>query len=242
MKLRVVAWCNYDEDLPCGDNGWAAHNAIIDDIRANDYDFLGWHHVESSYCTPVLNDGKKYCFSQQGWSDLMTEAHRFYGETDYADYYIPDEIDEMAMLSSKQSRRPKQYYHGKVTAETDLNETFELQVTQRKFNSAAKNGKLRFRDFYRAINEGEITPDLENLRHIYNGDTLTLVCGDKRETYTVTSAERQHIADSRKYQQLRPQILSDDRRTSKRASTLYNLYTLTLVIKLKKQEHNAPRD
>lgn len=234
MKLKVVAWVDYSDDFPCGDNGWAARNAIIDDIRANDYYFLGYHHVEYSYCTPVLNDGKKYCFSQQGWSDLMTEAHRFFGEKDYADYYIPDEIDEQMMLFTAKTHRPG-YSAVKVNAEQNLNETIEIAVTERQFDRAANKGELRFADFFRAANEGEPSADCEKLRRVYNGDILVLVCGDKRANYVVTHAERRRVANSKNYDRLRPIIRGDDRRAAKRAKWEYDLSTLTLVITLAKQ-------
>lgn len=234
MKLRVVGWCNYDEHLPCGDNGWAARNAIIDEIRAKDFDFLGLLHVEASECTPVLNDGYKYCFSQQGWNDLMTEARRFDGETDYANYYIPDEVDELFRQPSGNSRRPQFVYIDKFEPETDLNETIEIAVTQRQFDCAANKNKLRFADFYRAVNEITPSPDEEKLRRVYNGDTLVLLCGDKRASYLVTNIERKHIANSKKYNSLLPVMRCDDRVVANRAKWEYELSTLTLVIELTK--------
>lgn len=236
MKLRVVAWCDYDDDFPCGDNGWAAHNAIIDDIQANGYYFFGSAHVDYSNCTPLLNDGKKYCFSQQGWSDLMMEAHKFEGATDYADYYIPDEVDEYFGGSRRFHKRcPKYTYIGKVVAEKDLNETIEIAVTQEQFDRAAKMGELRYADFFRAVNEGKPHYcDCEKLRYVYKGDTLVLACGDQRASYLVTAAERKHVNDTKKRQELKPIMQGEDRVAAKRATWEYRLGTLTLVIKLAK--------
>lgn len=235
MKLRVVAWCDYDEELPCGDNGWAAHNAIIDNIQANGYDFFGMAHVDGSNCTPLLNDGKKYCFSQQGWSDLMTEAHRFYDAKDYADYYIPDRIDEYFGGSKLNKHRPQYTNISKVVAEKDLNETIEISVSQKQFDRAAKKGDLRYDDFYRAVNEGKpYYPDCDKLRYVYKGDTLVLVCNDQRATYLVTDAERKHVNNTKKRQELEPIMHGEDRVAAKRASWEYRLSTLTLVIKLAK--------
>lgn len=231
MKLRVVAWKDYDAELPCGDSGWAARNAIIEDIRANGYYFLGYHHVEYPHCTPVLNDGKKYCFSQQGWADLMTEADRFGGETDYADYFIPDEIDEQAMIFTVETHMPE-YVYCRIVPESDLNETLEITVTERQFAHAQSKGQLRFGDFFRAVNEREPTPDEKKLLRVYKGDTLVLVCGEKRASYLVGDAERKRVANSKNYERLRPLIRGEDRRAAKRAKWEYDLSSLTLIITL----------
>lgn len=189
MKLRVVAWGDYDDDLPCGDNGWAARNAIIDDIRKNGYDFTGWNHQESWNCTPILNDGKKYCYSQRGWGDLMAEAHGCMGAMDYVGYMMPYDFfndiegeDDDDDIEDK-THRPDLFNSGEPVVETDLNEAFEVEVDQAQFDGAAK-GEVQFADY-------------SKLRYIYTGDSLTLVNGDRRATYSVADAERIHVNDGK---------------------------------------------
>ncbi len=224
MKLRVVGWVCYDDNFPEGDNGWAARNAIIDDIRKNKYDFTGWHHQEGYNCTPLLNDGKKYCYSQRGWGDVMAEAHGDFDAMGYAKYFVLDEVDEMARLMRHDTfTRPKPMWGKVPPVETDLNETFELQVTQEQFDNAADALEIRFGDY-------------KDLRYLYKGDTLVLVCGDKRAEYTVTDAERKHFSNKRKRKELLPEMQSEDRAVAKRASAEYNKSTLVLVVKLAKPE------
>ena len=184
MKLRVIGWVEYDEDLPTGDNGWAARNAIIDDIRKNDYEFTGWDHQERTRCTPVLNDGKKYCYSQRGWGDVMAEAHGLLGSMDYAKYMLPG-IDEMFALSSETKIRRPKFSLMNTVIENDLNETFKVQVTNSQYQSAANNGVVGFFDY-------------QDLRYLYKGDTLVLACGDQCASYLVTDVVRIHIDDKNK--------------------------------------------
>lgn len=196
MKLRVVDWVDYDDDFPEGDNGWAARNAIIDDIRKHNYDFSGWAHQEGSYCTPLLNDGKKYCYSQRGWGDVMAEAHEDMSNMGYAKFIVRDEIDEMFMSSSERfAHRPKCNFYDEEP-ETDLNETFEAQVTPAQFRSAAKQGAIGFVDY-------------QNYRYIYQGDKLVLHCGDKSAEFLVSDAERMY-ADEVEQRSIRGALNDDD--------------------------------
>lgn len=171
MKLRVVNWVSYDDDYPEGDGGWAARNAIIDDIRAHGYVFSGWAHQEGDYCVPLLNDGKMYTYSQRGWGDVMAEAHGYMGPMDYAKFAF-------SLDSSAEIRPRHDYSLPKQKPEQDLNEEFELEVSPPAFKSASESGELRL-DSY------------ENLRYIYKGDALTLTCQGESSKFLVRDAVRE---------------------------------------------------
>lgn len=170
MKLRVVDWVDYDDDYPDGDIGsWAARNAIIDDIRAHGYLFSGWAHQEGAYCTPLLNDGKIYRYSQRGWGDVMAEAH---GETDGMSY-----CNYAFMMDSKFETRPDFDPLFDDEFETDLAETFRVQLSPAAFESARNERKITFADF-------------ETLRYIDKGDSIELTSGDESAKYLVADVCR----------------------------------------------------
>lgn len=172
MKLRVVGWTFYDDDLESGKVGWAAQNAIIDDVKKHGYDFSGWSHQECLNCAPVLNDGKIYRFSQRGWGGVMAEAHGHTGRLDYTWYTFvvdPEQLDY-------EIRPTEQFDEDNFTPESDLNERFELEVSQEVL-AEADTGSIKL-------------DDLIELRYIDVGDTLALRCGDKMAEYTVVDVER----------------------------------------------------
>ena len=169
MKLRVIGWADYDDDLPEGDNGWAARNAIIDEIRAHGYEFSGWHHQEGAAATPVLNDGRKYCYSRWGWGDVMAEAHGLMGPMDYARYAFA--------FGEDRSKCPKRTPFC-PEAETDLAETYEREVSEEDL-ARAEEGGIAFSEY-------------EYLRYLYTGDTLVLTSHGSRTAYRVKGAHREH--------------------------------------------------
>ena len=127
MKYRVIGWTNYDdESVPdkAGCLGFAERNAIIDDIRKNGYLFSGWDHQEMWDCTPILNDGKKRCYSQRSWGGIMAEAYGDMGDYDYALYTFSESIKREKCV------RPRGFRLDGFTPETDLNEHFEIAVEQ----------------------------------------------------------------------------------------------------------------
>lgn len=170
MKLRVVDWVDYDDyDMPEGTIGWAARNAIIDDIRKHKYLFSGWAHQEGYRCTPLLNDGKIYRFSQRGWGDIMAEAHGEEGKMSYASYAF--------MMDRKFEKRPDRRAMFTGDFETDLNETFKVETSADAFESAQRENKIVFDNF-------------EKLRYLDEGDTLVLSSNGETKTYLVTGVER----------------------------------------------------
>ncbi len=170
MKLRVVGWVCYDDDYPEGIMGWAARNAVIDDIRAHGYEFSGWAHQEGYCCAPLLNDGKIYRFSQRGWGDVMAEAHGYMGEMDYCRYAF--------MTDSANETRPEGSYRRiKIKPERDLKDSFAREVTPEEFAAASQSLKITF-------------PSYEDLRYLDIGDEITLSSGENSAKYTVKDVER----------------------------------------------------
>ena len=162
MKYKVVGWTSYD-DMSVEDSGntigFAERHAIIDNIKANGYLFSGYDHQEMWDCAPVLNDGKKRCFSQRGWGGVMAEAHGYFGAYDYSLFTFG--IKEEAV------KRPRNYFVAdNFTPEEDLAEHFEIDVDEGIF-ALAKSLNPFF------------LPDLPELRFIDAGDTLTLHFGEK---------------------------------------------------------------
>ena len=107
MKYKVIGWTYYDDNeiLYSGNTiGFAERNAIIDEIRKHRYLFSGWHHQESwEGVVPVLNDGKKRCYSQRGWGGVMAKTYYLRGrelrlslmETDEATQDLIDAYDHV---------------------------------------------------------------------------------------------------------------------------------------------------
>ena len=85
MKLKVIGWTEYDNtSLEAGYCGWAALNAITDEIIEKGYSFSGEDHQEMPRCAPVMNDGKIRRMSQRGWGRLMADAYGYNGIYDYS--------------------------------------------------------------------------------------------------------------------------------------------------------------
>ncbi len=91
MKIKVIGWALYDDyHYEEGDGGYAAHEAILRDVKENGYMFSGYQHQEREYCAPVLSDGKIYRYSQRGWGSLMAEAQGLTDPMDYARFSFFD--------------------------------------------------------------------------------------------------------------------------------------------------------
>jgi hypothetical protein len=162
MKYRVVGWTNYDDESveESGNSiGFAERNAIIDDIKNNGYLFSGYDHQEMWDCAPVLNDGKKRCFSQRGWGGVMAEAHGYFGAYDYPLFTFG--------VNEEYAKRPKNAFCAEgFTPEEHLAEHFEIDVDEGIFALANRRNPF-------------FLPDLSELRFIDAGDTLTLHFGEK---------------------------------------------------------------
>ena len=175
MKYRVVGWTDYDgDDVP--DSGsrisFAECHAIIDEIKKQGYLFSGWDHQEGWRTVPVLNDGKKRCFSQRGWGGIMAEA---YGYTDPYDYSL---FTFYESIRPEKVKKPQSgFFPQSFTPETELAEHFTLKVDEALFRAAQANDPLRMKD-------------VEELRYLDAGDTLTLCLEGEALTLLVTKVER----------------------------------------------------
>ena len=173
MKYRVVGWTDYDgDDAPDSESpiGFAERHAIVDDIKKNGYLFSGWDHQERWGCTPVLNDGKKRCFSQRGWGGVMAEAH---GETEpyaYARYTFMESIAKPVLPRGS-------YTPCYFTPETELAEHLSLAVDGETLARARGQNPI-------------LLPDAPALRYLDAGDTLTLTDDGDALTVLVTGVDR----------------------------------------------------
>ena len=215
MKLRVVGWAWYDDDLPQGNVSWAARNAIIDDIKKNDYLFSGLSHQEALDCAPVLNDGKIYRFSQQGWGDVMAEAHGFFGRKDYARF-------SFGINEEKEVRPLLRFDEDNFIPETDLSEKFTLCVNPSVFRSAQKTAEIKL----------EV---LHKLRYLDKGDNLELICGEDKAEYKVESVERKKDLTAKKRRELEFAMRDfQDEEKMKLAEKEYDEAKVILLIKSEK--------
>ena len=178
MKYRVVGWTDYDgDDVPDSGSriGYAERHAIIDEIKRNGYLFSGWEHHEGWRTVPVLNDGKKRCFSQRGWGGVMAEAYGCYAPYDYARFTFYESIDERTVKKPSTGFSPRSF-----TPEGELAESFTLAAEAEVFRLAKENNPFRI-------------DDTDALRYLDAGDTLTLTHGEETLTFFVTDVERERI-------------------------------------------------
>lgn len=182
MKYRVVGWTSYDDasvEDSSGRIGFAEQNAIIDDIKANGYLFSGYDHQELWDCAPVLNDGKRRCFTQRGWGGVMAKAHGYFGDYDYSLFAFG--------INEEYAKYPKQPFCAEdFTPEENLAEHFEIEVSEEIFAFACAN--ITF-----------FLPDIEALRFIDAGDTLTLRAGEKSASFAVADIGRSPADDGALY-------------------------------------------
>ena len=214
MKLRVVGWTYYDDDWQPGTHGWAARYAIIDEIKKNGYLFSGMSHQKGDNCAPVLNDGKIYCYSHRGWGGIMAEAHGYNGRMDYAKFAFDADPDKAVL---PQERIDEDAF----TLELNLNERFELEVSPSDFGCACKEHSI-------------ILDDIPKLRYLDNGDTLSLLCGDKRADFTVLDVERKRDFTEEKLFELECAFYDfSDSEKLRRAEEEFNSAKIVMTVKLK---------
>ena len=180
MKYKVIGWTSYD-DSSVEDSGnrigFAERHAIVDDIKANGYLFSGYDHQEMWDCAPVLNDGKRRCFSQRGWGGVMAEAHGYFGAYDYSLFTFG--------VNEEYAKRPKNYFFAdSFTPEENLSEHFEIEVDEGIFTLAEKRNPF-------------FLPDIDALRFIDEGDKLTLHCKEKSLHFeTIIDIDRNSSTES----------------------------------------------
>lgn len=216
MKLRVVGWVYYDEDIPQGEKTWAARSAIVDDIKKNGYMFSGMAHQECLDCAPVLNDGKLYCYSQRGWGDIMAEA---YDHTDYMSYalYAWD-----YRIKSEEIRPKGGFDYDGYIPESDLSERFELEAEKEFFDTLARKRKIKL-------------DDLPELRYLAPGDTLAFTCGDSSIEFTVSDVDRMRdLTDKKRIRLLIAMRDFSDDEKKKRATDEFNNTKVVIIVSVKK--------
>ncbi len=218
MKLKVVGWTYYDNtDVDEGENGWAATNAVIDEIKKKGYLFSGYDHQEGFDCAPILNDGKMRRFSQRGFGGIMAEAHGYTGRMDYALFSFG--IKSSAMVTPDDFK--SEYF-----VERHLSERFTLEVSE---------------DIFKSARAGEIKlDDLSELRYIDEDDVLELTCCDKTAVFQVADVDRKKdITDNQHYKLEAAFHDFNNPERQKRAEEYFDKAKIILVIKLKKCQHTC---
>ena len=217
MKLRVVGWTYYDDDL-LHDDSWAARMAAVDDIKKHGYEFSGWSHQECECCAPVFNNGKMLCYSQRGWGSVMAEAHGYTGRLDYTMYAFiidPEQLDAEIHPTDK-------FDEENFVPEIDLNERFELAVAQDIFDAAQNDGEIK-------------VDDLIELRYLDVGDTLALTCGENTAEYLVEDVDRKRDLTEDEFLDFEMAFYDfENEEKRKRANEEYNKIKVVMLIKLKK--------
>ena len=219
MKWRVVGWTYYDSSLQEGDWSWAVHNAIVDDVKKNGYLFSGFSHQEGYNCVPVLNDGKARRFTQRSWGGIIAEARGYTGGMDYVKFAFMMERD-------KEIRPQIEFDENSFTPETDLNESFVIEVSQNDFDGAVRGGiKL---------------DDLIELRYLDVGDTLVLRCGEQTAQYVVAKLEREKdlTEDELLDWEMKMHDFSNDKKR-KQAQKEFDEIKVVLKIKFKKSKKQS---
>ena len=177
MKYRVVGWTSYDDSSVSdqeGTIGYAECCAIIDEIKKHGYLFTGWDHQEGLGCAPVLNDGKRRCFSQRAWGGIMAEAHGQTGPYDYARFTFLESI------ASESKRLPRDDFDPEgFIPEEDLAEQFSLTLPKALFDAVKVSDELTLEDD-------------PTLRYLNAGDTLILLCEGKTVCVSVKDVDRAH--------------------------------------------------
>ena len=176
MKYKVIGWTYYENYEILDSNktiGFAERNAIIDEIRKHKYLFSGWHHQESwDGVVPVLNDGKKRCFSQRGWGGLMAEAYGHLNDMDYANYTFRQSIASEDIKCADDC-----FFLEDHEPEIIENEHFDVDVNEGLFEIAKTKNP-----FY--------LEDIDELRYIDENDTITLHYNDESLTFIVKDINR----------------------------------------------------
>lgn len=177
MKYKVIGYTSYDnEEIKPEYCNYSAIEAIIEDLRVNDYLFSGENHEYFSHCAPVLNDGKKRLFSPRSFGRLMANAKGecgYYGHCGY-DFTIFEE-NELRLPEKERWLDTKRDLESLI--ELDLQEEFTLLVDKDQLDKARDEGTISF-------------PQRDELRFMDKGDSLTLVCEDEKEVFLIEAYDK----------------------------------------------------
>ena len=256
MKLRVVGWVYPYYNIEIGEASWAVRNAIIDEIRKNGYDFSGRSHQDYC-CTPVLNNGKKYLFSSEGWGDIMAEANGHTGCMDYTMYDFPIEPRREKMPNSDANEFDMFLYTDEYDFEQDFEDWFadfidQSEETRKELKESYRreqrwlvaepnlNERFELKVTKEALDSASSTgkivlPVLPELRYLDAGDTLALTCGGGAKDFTVAEVVRKRDLSAERLLELQIEMSNiNDRKQAKEAKDEIDCANMVLEVKLKK--------
>ncbi len=167
-----------------GEASFAAQAAIIDDIREHNYLFSGYDHQEARYGAPVLNDGRIRNFTRRGFGELMAEAYGYDSLFNYSRFTDRFPVSEDRLPSER-------YVDGECEfmAPEELAEEFILEDGEYNFDEKTV-----------------ITDDLDKLRYIDKGDTVTF--GGR--SYDVLDVDRRKDMTEKQREELLGRIFSSE--------------------------------
>lgn len=184
MKYKVIGWTYYEneefEPVYCSEAGM---EAIIDDIREHGYEFSGRNHQGHDSGAPVLNDGKKRCFTQRAFGRLMARAHGDYSYYGYCSYdFAYWDMNERKMAENDDRDL---YFKSDIEGlvEDNLQEELVFESTKEQMKRVMDTGELTF-------------PYKHSLRYLDKGDTLILKCEGEEKCFLVEKYKRdEHYND-----------------------------------------------
>ena len=173
MKYKVIGWTDWDgDDVVAAEVSDAATEAIIDDIRKQQYKLTGFDHQERMNCAPVLNDGKKRLYSQRGFAALMAKAYDYRASNDYALFLFNEDDVEDDLPPMELRFDPDSFIS------EDISEHYTLDVSEQLFDTAQHQRKL-------------VIDDSPEIRFIDCGDTATLKCNGKSADYKIEGVSKE---------------------------------------------------
>ncbi len=174
MKYKVIGWVSYDEyGIEDADISYAVNAAIIDEIRKNRYMFSGYQHQEFCCCAPILNDGKRRCYSQRGWGHLMAEAYGDMAMYSYSVYSFFSNAGDEKFPESKFLDLDN------YVPETDLNEVFNISDLEFEL----KDNIIIMKDYYplRYVDKDDIIKINSFLFKVLDVNRKMTIGGDELE-------------------------------------------------------------
>lgn len=112
--LRIIGWCDYDDDFRPATNSDEEIEVLCKEIKEKNIRFCGDEHENHPLCTPVLSNGCKMQFSWRGWGAVMAKALSLNGDYDYALYYMAEVAPEKPnyptlSVDETEIENPKEY-------------------------------------------------------------------------------------------------------------------------------------
>lgn len=210
MKYKVIGWTEYDNSkVENGECSNAIKNAIVDCIKENKYCFTGWDHQERFNCAPVLNNGKKYLFTQRGFGRIMAEAHGYFGYMDYAHYsFDHDEFEEIRVTPPSERR----FKTKDIVSPSSLYDEFSINVSREIYNLATANHKI-------------VIEESTALKYLDAGDKLTLIQDNNVKTFKVKNVDAEKDLTKEEFKTL---MFSSSKELAEKYKTAKILLTIEL--------------